>query len=283
MLQKNPNRVAAPKRVRKPAPAPEDVREPEAEQKRLAKLKRIEAARLKRKRRAQVMYIRFQERAVTVFPLASERYASDWDRHVRADVSLDSYFRRMSDLTRLIETRGRFKPREALAALINPYPDSKQAVASWLSGELTKLRDGERKVGAAPARRGETLSRLQIADLAIAMLEALSDEIGDDLLCLLQGLLDIDRHRRVLSEARSEQFELAVSFEAQGALQGRKFGVRELAKIVSVSPATVTAWRRSPQYQYAVDTEKREWGRLLRDEYFETIKDPVQVARHAWL
>jgi hypothetical protein len=251
----------------------------EAEQKRHAKLTRIEAVRLKRTRRADLAsaYLtKLQERAVIVFSPLSDRYAPDWEQHVRADVSFDAYCRRMSELARLIETRGGFKHSEAMRAIVGPYPDlpypdSQQAVASWLRGELKKLRDGERKNGAAPARRGDTLSRLQVADLAIAMLEALSDEIGDELLCLFQELVDIDRHRRVLSEARSEQFGLAVAFEGQAALQGREFGVRELARIVSVSPATITAWRRSAQYQDAVASEKRVWGVLLR-EYFGTIK-----------
>jgi hypothetical protein len=147
-----------------------------------------------------------------------------------------------------------------MRALNSPDLETKQAAARWLSGELRRLRADERKTGTAPVLKGNALSRLAIADLAMTMVENFADDIGDELVCLLQELLDIDWHRRALAERPSKEFEFAVQIVAQSELQGMKtIGVRELAKIVSVSPSTISGWQKCDEFQEAVAEKKRFW------------------------
>jgi hypothetical protein len=93
----------------------------------------------------------------------------------------------------------------------------------------------------------------------------------ESLSCLIQELLDVDRHRRTLAENYS-QLERASEVEAQLQLQGAPSGVRHLAKMLSVSASTVTRWRRDPSYLDSVENHKKMWGLVLRDDYFETIR-----------
>jgi hypothetical protein len=163
------------------------------------------------------------------------------------------------------------------------------AIARWLSEELTKTRHSESKPGAAPVLRAysgmqsqkETrspkesklaLSRLTIADIAMSMVEQFSDELGDELICLLQELLGVDRHRKTVAKSRSDRFRTAVAIVAQYALRGRTFGVNELARLVSVSHQTIMAWNNSTVFQENVAGEQNYWGRYLRDRYFPVIK-----------
>jgi hypothetical protein len=66
--------------------------------------------------------------------------------------------------------------------------------------------------------------------------------------------------------------EKAVEVEAQSQLQGRTLGVRQLARLLSVSGGTVTRWRNNPAYRERIKARKGTWGHALRDEYFEAIK-----------
>jgi hypothetical protein len=163
------------------------------------------------------------------------------------------------------------------------------AIARWLSVELSKTRHSESKPGAAPVlraysgmqRRKEVrspkesklaLSRLTIADIAMSMVEQFSDELGDELICLLQELLGVDRHRKTVAKSRSDRFRTAVTIVAQYALRGRTFGVNELARLVSVSHQTIVAWNNSAAFQENVAGEQDYWDRYLRDRYFPVIK-----------
>src|SRR5689334_20594421 len=97
------------------------------------------------------------------------------------------------------------------------------------------------------------LSRIEIADTAITMLEALDDggKIGDDLLCLLQELLGVDRHRKALSD-KERKYSRAVTIKAALRFYGSGIGVRELARSVGVSQGTTAAWEKSPEFQAEV-------------------------------
>jgi hypothetical protein len=203
---------------------------------------------------------------------SKQENGSEWPRYTLYDISFEAFIRRMNANHELVVQRGGFATNVAERALVNRSAASKQAVARWLSIELNKLRDGERRIGAAPVLKGEALSRLKIADLAMTMVEVFADDIGEDLVCLLHELLDVDRHRRALADSRSEKFDLAVQFTAQRALKGRKTGVNQLARFVSVSPSTVHAWQRSSQFKKAVETSKWIWKDVLR-KYRSQIRD----------
>jgi hypothetical protein len=109
--------------------------------------------------------------------------------------------------------------------------------------------------------RGSAISPLDIADLAITMLECPSGAYapGENQLRLLKKLLNVDRHRASIAEkpAYRNEFTQAARFEAQGLLRRKTYGVRELAKRVSVSPSTIIAWRKSAEYQSRVEAMKR--------------------------
>jgi hypothetical protein len=96
--------------------------------------------------------------------------------------------------------------------------------------------------------------------LAIELLECIG---GDSLVCLFQELLDNDRHRKALA-AEFVQLDGAAETEAQLELQGKRMGVREFATHLSVSPSTVTRWRKSPAFRQRVDFHKQVWGHANR-------------------
>jgi hypothetical protein len=114
------------------------------------------------------------------------------------------------------------------------------------------------------------MSRIEIADIAIELLDSLDDSVGEALICLFQELLDIDRHRKSLA-ADFCQLDEAAELQAQIELQGLPCGVRKLATYLSVSPSTVTRWRRSSFYREEVERSKSTWSRVLRDDYFDKI------------
>jgi hypothetical protein len=187
------------------------------------------------------------------------------------DVTMDAWFHRKSSVSTTIEKRGGFSHRVATFALTDPDWETKHAVAVWLRKELSKLRKAEAQPGSAPVRRSKAMSRVEIAEVAIELLESLDDSVGENLICLFQELLDVDRHRRSLAAAFC-QIEKAAETEAQIQLQGLPCGVRRFAASLCVSPSTVTRWRRSRFYRERVELSKSIWGSVLRDDYFDQIK-----------
>jgi hypothetical protein len=184
------------------------------------------------------------------------------------DVSLEAWSHRMSAASHLLEKRGGFSSDVATLALTDPDWETKEAVASWLRRELEILRKAEEKTGTAPVRRKAALSRTAISDVAIELLEGIA---GEALICLFQELLDVDRHRKSLAE-NFVSLNSAAELEAHFQLQGLDLGVRELANRMSVSPSSVTRWRKNPAFHDRVASKKRVWGRFLRDKYFDEIR-----------
>jgi hypothetical protein len=177
--------------------------------------------------------------------------------------SLDAFMRRLEEHEQLIVQRGSFPKTKTSDAVVSASPKTKEPIARWLRIELKGLREGEKKIGAAPVFRGEALPRAVIADLAMTMLECLYKEVGENLICLLQELLDVDRHRKSLSIKRAKKFEDAARIEARLIVQGKARGVRRFAKLLFMSPSTVIAWRRSAKYQSLVEYWKGFWLRQL--------------------
>ena len=87
----------------------------------------------------------------------------------------------------------------------------------------------------------------------MTMVEGLEEQPGPELIALLMELLNVDRHRRSLGAAHSEEKDIAAQLEAQVP----NVGVRELAKAVGVAPSTITAWRREPDYEKHVKLIRR--------------------------
>ena len=185
------------------------------------------------------------------------------------DGTEDAWFHRKSAISQVIEKRGGFSSRVATIAITDSSWETKEAVARWLRNELKVLREAEAKTGTAPARRKVALSRTEISDIALELLECIG---GESLICLFQELLDVDRHRKSFSE-NFTQLDLAAAMEAQLELQGVQLGVRAFASQMSVAPSSVTRWRKNPAYQERVDFHKRVWGDVLRDWYFDQIKN----------
>ncbi len=189
-----------------------------------------------------------------------ERYSGPLSDHEKFDGNLDAFMHRMDRLCELLVERGSFSRDEASNVLvsittnqINKAFELTERAAEWLRIELKNLRDGEKVEGKAPVLTGQSLSRSLIADVAMTMVEGLQEQPGPELIALLMELLNVDRHRRSLAAAHSEEKNRAVYLEAQVP----NIGVRELAKAAGVAPSTITAWRRDPNYQKHVKMIKR--------------------------
>jgi hypothetical protein len=184
------------------------------------------------------------------------------------DVGSEVYFTLKSANEKFIQERGGFPSSVAYLATADPDWETKEVVADWLRHELKALRDAEAQPGSAPVRRGSTLSRLQISKIAIDLFECLA---GNSLFSLFQELLEVDRHRKSLANG-FEELSLAAQIQAQAQLRGLNVGVRQLAKLVSVAPSTVTRWMKSQPFCEQVELYKRVWDRVLRENYFEQIR-----------
>jgi hypothetical protein len=186
------------------------------------------------------------------------------------------------DLERLLVKRGRFTTEEAWTLLWG-YPGDRMQIerraSIWLLDELQKLPIKRGVRGAkSPVRELGLLSPLEVADLAIAMLDyncprdelALAIATGTnepaqkspptgELIRLFGQLLGVTRHREAFanSDRYSHKFLLAAQIDGKAALQGKTVPVRELAKMVSRSTGTIVTWRRSARYKELVDFEKR--------------------------
>ena len=200
-----------------------------------------------------------------------------WPQYLWPDGTEDAWFHRKSTDSDFIEKRGGFPRAVVILALTDPDWETKERVAAWLRGELKLLREAEASPGTAPVRRGKTLSRIEISEIAMELLECLG---GECLICLFQELLKIDRHRKSLAD-NYFQLNQAAEIEAQAQLQGQSLGVRLLANQMSVSPSTVTRWKKSESFCERVEFHKQCWGCALREDYFEQIKSTFPQATDA--
>ena len=146
------------------------------------------------------------------------------------DLPPEDIERRLSRCENAIIESGRFSREEACLAVVNVTPATKEAVARWLRTELSLLRAGEDTPGRAPVIRGEALSRLVIADIAMTMFEACNAPPEDNLMYLLEELLDLDRHRATIDSFPSEEFKMAADIEGGLAAEDKTIGVRELGR-----------------------------------------------------
>jgi hypothetical protein len=170
-------------------------------------------------------------------------------------------------LASLLAHRGACSRLEAFILLYDLPGDRlyiEQRVSIWLRKEFQKLATGRESSGASPVRRRGLLSPLDIADLAIAMLDydCNHDEKPPptkELVDLLGLLLGVNRHRNDVanSDKHSRKFSLAAQIDGQAALQGKTIPVRQLAKLASMSIGTIVNWRQSSRYKELVEFEKQ--------------------------
>ena len=134
-------------------------------------------------------YARVAWPLVSKYPISYEEYQK-LQAEVRADnAAVDPHqptenewpalFHRYGVAELLIE-RGRFNWNEVFVVLYGHFGDHaeiERRVVLWLSGELQKLPKGKDALGASPVRMRGLLSPLQIADIAMAMLDY--NYIGD--------------------------------------------------------------------------------------------------------
>jgi hypothetical protein len=136
-------------------------------------------------------------------------------------------------------------------ALRSPEIGSKEQVALWLRDELKKVRKSE---------TGNALSRIEIADAAMTMIERWlglrdltcdlpPDGSGVNLLGLLRELLDVDRHRAALAEKSGRLEYCALTEAVATCCYGEHLSDNELAQRCGVSRVTVLNWRRSAAYR----------------------------------
>jgi hypothetical protein len=193
----------------------------------------------------------------------------------------------------MVRARGGFTPYETLAAFYGlrgvescadggarvwlvcfgaDRAEIERRMATWLLGELRKLPTRSATAEeSSPVRRRGLMSRLDIADVAIALLDYPNYyDLADgwcardtatppialhpptpELIELLGHLLDVARHREAFAPegAKPEKFHLAAYIDAKAALCGKALTGKRLAKLVGVSPYSISIWRRSEEYK----------------------------------
>jgi hypothetical protein len=187
-------------------------------------------------------------------------------------------------LCNLLLERGGFTAFEILAALYgygfgHERIEIERRIAMWLIGELQKLENWKAVSGTSPVRRGCLLSRLEIADVAIALLDYSkwcafgafmygyrNQDAGDnprpptqELIDLLGRLLGVARHRKALADRQQEdgRFLLAAHIDAVAARRGETLSVKKLAGLAKVSTGSIVTWRRTARYKEQVKSRKR--------------------------
>jgi hypothetical protein len=197
-------------------------------------------------------------------------------------------------LSKMLIARGGFAPRETLAAFYGlrghnadggplvcssaDRAEIERRIATWLMRELQKLPKGKTTPEeSSPVRRRGLISRLEIADVAIALLDyphyydfargwgtAETDTPPvalhlptPELIELLGQLQGVARHRAALASAqmKPDKFSLAARIDAQAALRGQTLTAERLAKLAGVSTYCTSIWRRSEKYKKIVASE----------------------------
>ena len=202
-------------------------------------------------------------------------YADDWSEIAKLDVTFDSFMARTDSLKQMLEKKGGFdndKATTALAGFVSGRDaqarsqkgfdvvlETTEEVASWARMELAHLRqlesdarldrDGRitRDKSESPVLAGNAQGRVELSDLAFTLLSAV-EEPGEQLLMLLAELLNVDRHRQAIAEKNEPHLGLA----AQIVAQVPDVTNADLAKAVGRDRATISRWRRKPEFERKV-------------------------------
>jgi hypothetical protein len=152
-------------------------------------------------------------------------------------------------------------------------------IADWLADELANLRELESKNGeASPVRRQLAMSRAQISDLAVMLLNRALPRLFT-LRMLFESLLDVDRHRQAYASrpSRTEQFRRAIRLEADAIRAGKRTSTRKLAAMTGVSIGTIAGWRKSNDFQARLALETRADAKNKMNQVPEEQHPPLPV------
>jgi hypothetical protein len=147
------------------------------------------------------------------------------------------------------------------------FPDTAgEVLASELRMVLASLREAERaqrhrKSSKSPVRDAGMLPRSMLSEVAVDLLRDCKDgqyPPGHELVCLIRELLNVDLANKDASREYTAR-ELAINLVAAG-----YSGVRDLARVVRVSPSTVSQWLRDPSFNEAVAEAQAASERSLK-------------------
>ena len=207
-------------------------------------------------------------------------YADDWPEITRLDVTMEAFMARMDHLEKMLIEQCGFDWDKASMALVGVVSGSDararheegfdvimeviEEAAIWARTELAKLRQLEndarlekegritREKSESPVLHGNAVSRIELSDLSISLLEVVKKP-GDQLCLLLIELLNVDRHRQSNADNNGPYFELAAQFAAQVS----DIKNAELAKLTGRDKGTISRWRRKPEFEEKVAMYKR--------------------------
>jgi hypothetical protein len=193
-------------------------------------------------------------------------------------------------LCKTLHERGGFTHHEAFAAFYgvrsikadgnavlcsgDVRSEIERRIATWLMGELEKLPKRKTTTEeSSPVRRRGLMSKLEIADIAIALLDyshfydlargwgvsetetppVVLHPPTPELIQLLGNLLDVTRHREAFDyNKRHKNQSLAIYYDAMATRLGKTLTGKKLAKLANVSTYSISIWRRSKEYQERV-------------------------------
>lgn len=207
-------------------------------------------------------------------------YAEDWPEIERLDVTNDAFMVRMDHLEKMLEEQCGFDWDKASMALVGVVSGSDaqtrheegfdvimeviEEAAIWARTELAKLRQLEsdarlekegritREKSESPVLHGNAVSRVELSDLAITLLQVV-EKPGEQLCLLLTELLNVDRHRQSNADKNEPYFGIV----AQVVAQVPDVKNAELAIMTGRDKGTISRWRRKPEFEKKVAMYKR--------------------------
>jgi hypothetical protein len=171
-----------------------------------------------------------------------------------------------SRLALLLRPAG-FRDLEAFDLLSRGNVKLDERAIAWLKDQLGRLKRA--KPGTSPVRRRHTISRVQIADVALTMLER--HNVPPGLVDLLSDLLNVKEHRAALTNSYQfdNRFRRMADLDIQAFLRDEKIlATRKMAETISVSTSTVHEWRNSEYYKGMI-----VFGGLFNEETRGMIAD----------
>lgn len=223
-------------------------------------------------------------------------YADDWQKITRLDVSIEAFMARMDHLEKMLKEQVGFDGNKVSAALVGLVvgTDAKarkqegfdvvmeviEEAAIWARAELAKLRQLEndarlekegritRDKSESPVLHGNVVSRIELSDLAVTLLQVV-EEPGEELCMLLAELLNVDRHRQANADKNGPYFGIA----AQLVAQEPDIKNADLAKITGRDKGTISRWRQKPEFEDEVASYKRVFSGEIREAMLKKKMD----------
>ncbi len=179
--------------------------------------------------------------------------------HDRFDITDSAYYSRVGRLKLKLRKLGEFKVIDIVRIFDGTSREpswlpeilvTTEKVAKRLRSEIHQIRKEQRITSKAPVLTGRTMSPVDIADIAISMLQHINQAPGPELIALLMELLNLDSHRRNLAYQPNEKKQKAAQLEAINP----NLGVNELARKVDVANSTISRWKRDAFYKKMVQS-----------------------------